>query len=200
MSTTPDTTTTTNSGAGNGSGSDRSGKAAEAYQSARDKTSAAYSSAREKAGSAYGSARDTASGAARRAGEGIESNPMAAVLGGLAVGAIAGLLIPRTRQEKEYLGPVGRRITETAREAAIAAKEAGRQELGGFTDEAVGKLKSSATAAAEAARSEVKGKVGSGSSDSQTGGSSGGSGSRGGGGGTVGGSTTGGMATGGSQA
>lgn len=160
--TTQNETSTTNSGAGNAADGDRTNRAAQAYQSARERSSAAYSTAREKAGSAYGSARETASDAARRAGEGLESNPMAAVLGGLAVGAIAGLLIPRTRQEQEYLGPVGRRITETAREAANAAREAGRQELGGFTDEAVGKLKSSATAAAEAARSEVKGKVGSG--------------------------------------
>jgi ElaB/YqjD/DUF883 family membrane-anchored ribosome-binding protein len=149
----------TNSGAGDNGEGRRLGNfrqnAAEAYESARERTSSAYQAARERAGDAYQSA-------AQRTSETIETNPIAAVAGGLALGLIAGALLPRTQREEELLGPAGRKITDTAREAARAAKEAGRQQidelglsrdgiqqrLGEFTDRAVGAVRSSADAAA----------------------------------------------------
>ena len=79
----------------------------------------------------YARAKDTAADAARRASESIETNPLAVVAGGLAVGAIAGALLPRSAKEKELLAPVGKRLGETARQAFAAAKEAGTQELDG---------------------------------------------------------------------
>jgi hypothetical protein len=120
-------------------------KAAEAYQAARERTAAAYAAARERAGSAYETA-------GRKTSEGIDSNPVAAVVGGLAVGAIVAALLPKTRREEELFGPVGRRLGDTAREAARAAREAGREQieelglnkdglhrrLDKFTDRAVG--------------------------------------------------------------
>ena len=151
MTTETSTATTTNSGTESGNGRQKNA-AADAYESARQRTSAAYSAARERAGSAYESARDTARSAGRRASDGIEANPMGAVLGGLALGAVAGLLLPRTRQEEEWLGPVGRRITDKAREAANAARETGKQQLSDAAEQAVGALRSSASAAAGAVR------------------------------------------------
>lgn len=128
--------------------------ARQAYESARERTAAAYAAARDKAGSAYESA-------GRRAGEGLDANPVAFVFGGLALGAIVAALLPRTRREDEYLGTAGRRLNESAREAARAAREAGKgqlDELGlskdglkskldEFTGRAVGALKDSAGAA-----------------------------------------------------
>lgn len=125
--------------------------AAEAYEAARERTTAAYAGARDKAGSAYETAR-------RRTADGIDSNPLAAVAGGLALGALAAALLPKTRREEELFGDVGRRLSDTAREAARAAREAGREqieELGlnkdgvrrridEFTDRAVGSVKVSA--------------------------------------------------------
>ncbi|HEX2763665.1 MAG TPA: hypothetical protein VHM92_07455 [Allosphingosinicella sp.] len=133
--------------------------AAEAYESARERTSAAYAAARERASAAYGTA-------GRRASEGIDANPVAAVVGGVALGAILAALLPRTRREEEVLGGVGRRINDTAREAARAAREASRQQLDElglsrdgikgrldeFTGRAVGAVRTSAGAAAESAR------------------------------------------------
>lgn len=144
---------------GAGSDGSRGTAARQAFESARERTAAAYAAARERAGSA-----------GRRTSEGIDSNPVAAVVGGLAIGAIVAALLPRTRREEEYLGPVGRRINEGAREAARAAREAGRgqlDELGltkdglrgkldEFTGKAVGALKESAGAAA---RGKGKGKA-----------------------------------------
>jgi len=149
----PASASATNSGAGadGGDGGGRTAAARQAFETARDRTTAAYATARERAGSAYETA-------GRRTSEGIDSNPVAAVVGGLAVGALVAALLPRTSREDELLGSVGRKINDSAREAANAAKEAGRgqlDELGlsrdglrskldEFTDRAVGAVKSSA--------------------------------------------------------
>jgi hypothetical protein len=132
----------------NGANSDRGrlaavgAGAADAYRLARERTAAAGSSARD---------------AGRRTIEGLESNPVAAVIGGLALGAVAAALLPKTRREDALLGDVGRRLTDSAREAARAATDAGRaqidelgltregvrRKLDEFTDRAVGKVKAS---------------------------------------------------------
>jgi len=85
---------------------------------------------------ALNSARDAANGAlndtqevARRAGKAMEANPVAVVVGGVAAGLAAGALLPRTKRETELLGPVGRRLTDAAADAASAAKDAARIEL-----------------------------------------------------------------------
>ena len=154
-----------NKGAGGGDEGGRGAAARQAFEAARERTASAYATAREKAGSAYETA-------GRRAGEGIDSAPVAAVFGGLAIGAIVAALLPRTRREDEMLGTVGRKLNDSAREAAAAAREAGRgqlDELGlskdglrgkldEFTGRAVGAVKSSAGAAAGAARGKDKGK------------------------------------------
>jgi hypothetical protein len=120
--------------------------AAEAYRTARERTAAAYEGARGSAGSV-----------ARRAADGIEANPVAAVVGGLALGALAAALLPKSQREERLLGDVGRRLNDTAREAARAAREAGleqidelglsregvRRKLDDFTDRAVGAVKGS---------------------------------------------------------
>jgi ElaB/YqjD/DUF883 family membrane-anchored ribosome-binding protein len=149
------TASTTNSGAGGGgrtgsggSGGGSSGplsavgtRAADAYEAARERTSAAYAAARERAGTV-----------GQRTAESIDAAPMAAVIGGLALGAIAGALIPRSAREEQLLGKAGRRLSDTAREAVQAARDAGRGQLDGFTDRAVEALRSSADAATESVR------------------------------------------------
>ena len=136
--------------------------AADAYESTRERTSAAYESARERAGSALQSVRETARTAGERTGSGIEANPMVAVVGGLALGLVAGAVLPKSKREQALLGPAGRKIHDTARQAVLAAKDAGREQigelgltrdsvqrrLGEFTDKAVGAVKTSAGAAA----------------------------------------------------
>lgn len=79
-------------------------------------------SARERAIEAYDQARE-------RATDRIETSPLLAIGGGLAIGALLGAILPRTRTEERLLGPVGGRIADTARTAADAAKEAGREKL-----------------------------------------------------------------------
>lgn len=92
-----------------------------------------------------------------KAGEGVETFPVAALIGGLAVGAVIGALLPRTKKEAEYLGPIGGQINERARAAAFAARDAGQaklNELGLSTDAAgkqVGKLIEAVAEVAETA-------------------------------------------------
>jgi hypothetical protein len=159
----PAAASATSKGAGAEGRESRIPAARQAYESARERTAAAYSAARERAGSAYETA-------GRRAGEGIDSNPVAAVIGGLAIGAVVAALLPRTRREDELLGDVGRRLNDSAVEAARAAREAGkgqldelglsrdglRGKLDEFTGRAVGAIKDSAGAAAGAARGKNK--------------------------------------------
>jgi ElaB/YqjD/DUF883 family membrane-anchored ribosome-binding protein len=161
-----------NSGAGDNGGTETGGgrltavkqSAAEAYEAARERTSSAYQAAREAAGGAVETVRDTARTAGRRTADGVDANPVAAVVGGLALGAIAAALLPKTRQEEKLLGPTGRKVADTARQAVQAAKDAGRQQidelglskdgiqrrLGEFTDKAAGAVRSSAGAAGDA--------------------------------------------------
>ena len=66
---------------------------------------------------------------ARRVGEAAEGNPLAVVAGGIALGVVAGALLPKTRRETEWLGPVGKRMTDVATGAAEAARGAAAAEL-----------------------------------------------------------------------
>ena len=84
---------------------------------------------RSVAEKALDSTRDTAREAVRRTAQGIEANPLAVLVGGVALGVLAGAVIPRTEQEGKLLGPVGKRLNDTAAGAAPAAKEAGKAEL-----------------------------------------------------------------------
>ena len=74
-------------------------------------------------------AKHVASDAARKTADALEANPLAIVAGGLAIGALAGALIPRSAKERELLAPIGRSLGERARGAVQAARDAGSSEL-----------------------------------------------------------------------
>lgn len=95
----------------------------------RDRAGNAFEGARERAIEAYESARERASAAREKAGKGVGEAPLLALGGGLALGALIAAVLPKTKAEEKLLGPVGGRITDTARTAADAAKEAGREKL-----------------------------------------------------------------------
>jgi hypothetical protein len=86
-------------------------------------------SLRERAIGAYDTARERASVARSDAKEGLGNAPLLTLGGGLALGAVIAALLPRTRVEDRVLGKVGGKITDGARAAAGAAKEAGREKL-----------------------------------------------------------------------
>lgn len=111
-------------------------------------------------------ARDAANDAGDRLVEGVDANPLAILAGGVAVGLVAGALLPKTELEGQYLGPLGAKLNEGARTAASAAAEAGKAELAAVglskvgANEQVGKVleglgsavRSASTAARDARR------------------------------------------------
>lgn len=66
---------------------------------------------------------------ARTTAEAIETNPLSVLVGGLALGALVGAVIPRTARERELLAPLGRRLAAAGTAALAAAREAGQAEL-----------------------------------------------------------------------
>ena len=150
MATTSDTERSKSTSADGGG---ESGRLSGVRQSAAE----AYETARERTRSALSSTRETVKGAGQRTVDGIDANPVAAVIGGLALGAVVGALLPRTEREQALLGSAGKRVTDTARQAFVAAKDAGksqldeigvspeglRRRLDEFTDRAVGAVRES---------------------------------------------------------
>ncbi len=96
----------------------------------------------------------------------LEENPLAAIAGAVAIGAVAAAFIPATRRELEALGPLAERVREAAGVAFHAAQVAGLGELtaGGLTMAAasdgfggiVGKFIKAASASTEAAASSIR--------------------------------------------
>ena len=74
-------------------------------------------------------AKEAANDAAQRASETIDANPLAILAGGLAIGALAGALLPRSEKEKELLAPIGSELAARAKAATSAARDAGQSEL-----------------------------------------------------------------------
>ena len=139
-------------------------RANEAYGGARERAIEAYDGARERAIEAYGSARERASAAKDKAGKGVGEAPLIALGGGLALGALIAALLPKTKAEEKLMGPLGGRITEGARSAASAAKEAGREKLSELNitrDAGKGAMKSLLDGLGEAARTGGQAAIGS---------------------------------------
>jgi len=131
-------------------------KAEEAYEQARERAGEAYESARTRASAAYESALARAETAKKRTAQGIDTNPTAALVGGLALGALAAMLLPKTQREVQTFGQLGRKVNDRAREAAKAAREAGTDKLEelGLTGEAArDKVKELGRSAADAVSS-----------------------------------------------
>lgn len=89
-------------------------RAGEAVEQARERSREIYDGARERAGSALDSTRKE-----------LDANPVAFLIGGVAIGALLAALLPRTRREAELLGDLGRRLNDSARGAARSARAAG---------------------------------------------------------------------------
>lgn len=126
---------------------------AEKPESATDRT------ARQRAIEAYDGARDRVSDAGRKAGDTLAEAPLIALAGGLAAGALIAALLPKSRAEQKLLGPVGERLTGSAKAAADAAREAGTQrleELGLTRDAGVDTIKSILKGAGDAARTSAQ--------------------------------------------
>lgn len=99
------------------------------FVAARDAAGRALDRTRDGASNAYGSTRDGTRDALKRAGNAVAANPLVVLIGGAAIGVLAGAVLPRTARETRLLGSAGKRLTTTAAAAATAAREAGLEEL-----------------------------------------------------------------------
>ena len=100
------------------------------YEGARETVSEAYSAARERTAAAYDATREKAAEARRRTAEGIDESPLVALVGGIALGAVAAAVLPRTRREIEALGPLGTKLNGAARDAVDKVRSAGKEKIG----------------------------------------------------------------------
>ena len=141
-STANDTTTTNNSGTGNSDGgtSGVTDKVRESADAASRRAAEAYNAARERTTALYGTARERASTAGQRTSQRIETNPMAAVVGGLALGGLVAWLLPKTERESQALGSVGTKLTDTARQAAQSAMDAGKEQVNQIKESAASNI------------------------------------------------------------
>jgi hypothetical protein len=73
---------------------------------------------------------------ARRAAGIAQENPIGLALGSVAVGFVAGMLVPSTRVEDEKLGPVADQVKERAAQTGQQALEHGRQVAGDVAESA----------------------------------------------------------------
>ncbi len=120
-------TETIKSAAGNAKGNIRSAKskASETTSAARKKAADAYGISKEVATKGVQSSKELANRAVIKSGDTLDSNPIAMVVGGIALGAIIGALLPKSAKEEQLLGKTGAKINGKMRDVAAAAKEAG---------------------------------------------------------------------------
>ncbi len=114
---------------------------------------------RQRAIEAYDGARKSVAGAGQRATDGIVEAPLIALAAGLAAGALLAALLPRTDSETRLLRPTADKITDTAKAAAAAAREAGTSrlaELGLTREKGAETLRSIFEGASDAAKTSAQ--------------------------------------------
>jgi ElaB/YqjD/DUF883 family membrane-anchored ribosome-binding protein len=104
-------------------------KATEAARAAKAKASDAANRAKQQAEKAAASTKAGAKKAAVKTTESVDKNPLAAIAGGLAIGAIVAALLPRTARENKLVGDVGSKVRSTASKAAKNATATAKEQL-----------------------------------------------------------------------
>jgi ElaB/YqjD/DUF883 family membrane-anchored ribosome-binding protein len=141
-------------------------KAREAGVAAKRSASIAAEKGKVAAARSVAGSKQLAKKAGQASADGIDKNPLAIVAGGIAIGAIIGMLLPKSEREQKVLGKAGKAINDTAKRAANAAKDAGKakvNEVGLGTDamldqfrDLVGKASEAVKAAGKAAADEAR--------------------------------------------
>jgi ElaB/YqjD/DUF883 family membrane-anchored ribosome-binding protein len=142
------------------------GAAKTASASAKRGASAAVSKSKDAAARGVQSSKALARKASDSTTNTVEQNPLAIVAGGIALGAIIGMLLPKSEREAKVLEKTGKAVNDTAKRAAQAAKKAAQDrvdELGLDGDslrdqfrDLVNKASDAVKAAGQAAASEAR--------------------------------------------
>jgi ElaB/YqjD/DUF883 family membrane-anchored ribosome-binding protein len=104
-------------------------KVGEAYVHGKDKATDAAHIARNKAEKAAASTKAGAKQAVKKTVDTVDANPLAAMIGGLAIGAIAAALLPKTQRETKMVGEASKKIRSTAANAAKTARSTAKEQL-----------------------------------------------------------------------
>jgi hypothetical protein len=64
--------------------------------------------------------------------ETIGESPIALLIGGIALGVVVGMILPRLQRERELLEPLATRVASSAGAAVQAAREASKAEIEGL--------------------------------------------------------------------
>jgi len=142
------------------------GKAEEALTAGRTKAHDALETGKARAKETAAATREKAKAAVQTTSQQLDSNPLAAVAGGLVIGAIIAAALPRTARETRIACPVGRSVRNTAKAAAKVAGDVAKAELFalGLTSDAArqtaralaGKIGKAATTAGTAAAKTIR--------------------------------------------
>lgn len=103
--------------------------ASQTSATAREQAAKAYESGREAAARGVNSSKEMAAKAMVRSGDTFDKNPLAIVIGGIAIGAIIGALLPRTEREVKIMGKAGKKLNKKAKKMAEAARDAGKDKV-----------------------------------------------------------------------
>ena len=102
-------------------------------KTATDAAKTASANARRNASAAATRGVESSRAFAKKAGDStvqtVDQNPLAIVVGGVALGAILGMLLPKTEREKKAFGKAGKKLNKAAKRAAEAAKTAGKEKV-----------------------------------------------------------------------
>jgi ElaB/YqjD/DUF883 family membrane-anchored ribosome-binding protein len=104
-------------------------KTARSSAAARQKASVAFEKGKDAAATGVEQSKVTARQAKAKTIESVDKSPLAIILGGIAIGAIVGALLPRTERETKVLGKAGKKLNKKARKIAEAAKVAGMSQV-----------------------------------------------------------------------
>jgi ElaB/YqjD/DUF883 family membrane-anchored ribosome-binding protein len=104
-------------------------KAGEKSQAAMRSASEAFDKSKSAAARGVRSSKKIATKAVEKSSDTIDKNPIAMVLGGLAIGVIVGALLPKSEREKKILGKTGKKLNDKAKAVAGAAKNAGKEKI-----------------------------------------------------------------------
>jgi gas vesicle protein len=110
---------------------------------AKEKVSGTVTSVKESITGATPSSGDVKQAARKGAGV-AQENPLGLAVGSIAVGFLAGMLIPTTNVENEKIGPVADQVKDQVKETGQEALERGKQvaqEVAGTAQESVQQVK-----------------------------------------------------------
>jgi gas vesicle protein len=132
------------------------GRVKESFAEKKERLRSQMVGTSSKIGDAAPTTGDVKAGARQAVGV-AEENPIGLALGGLAVGFLAGMLLPSTRMEDEKVGPIADQAKEKAIETGQEAVERGKEVAGQVAEQA----KETAQEAGQEQAEQMKSSIGS---------------------------------------